>query len=164
MGRIGIWEKEEGLYRLVTEKLSALDLCEHELITARHPAELAMWPLELLVISPAAVGWAGADAVSCRMVLLPGSAGPLARAFEVKSAISYGPSPKDTLTISSMEGNQLCVAIQRELVTVSGGVVDRQELVLRVSPEVSPLPYLAAVGTLLLMDVPVEELTKFPFK
>lgn len=164
MGRIGIWEKEEGLYRMVTEKLSTLNLNEHELIAARHPAELAMWPLELLVVSPAAIGWAGADAVSCRMVLLPGSAGPLARAFEVKSAISYGTSPRDTLTISSMEGDQLCVAVQRELVTVSGGVVDRQELVLHVTPEFSPLPYLAAVGTLLLLDVPAEELKEFPVR
>jgi len=128
------------------------------LLPAGHPAELAPRPLELLVISPGAVGWAGAEAISCRMVLLPGSAGPLARAFQAESAVSYGNSAKDTITISSMEERQLCVAIQRELVTVSGGVVERQELVLTLPQEWSPLPYLASVGALLLLDVPAEEI------
>lgn len=158
MGRIGIWEKDEGVYRLVTGKLAALGLDGGEIIPAQHPAELAPRPLELLVVSPGAVGWAGAEAVNCRMVLLPGSAGPLARAFEAKSAVSYGTSPRDTITISSLEEERLCLAIQRELVTVGGGVVERQELVLPFSPELPPLPYLAAVGTLLLLGVPAEEL------
>ncbi len=158
MSRIGIWEKDEGVYRLVTGKLAALNLEGGEILSARHPAELAARPLELLVVSPGAIGWAGAEAVSCRMVLLPGSAGPLARAFEAKSAVSYGTSPRDTITISSVEEERLCLAIQRELVTVGGGVVERQELVLPFSPELPPLPYLAAVGTLLLLGVPAEEL------
>lgn len=158
MGRIGIWGKDERVYRLVTGKLAELELDGGEIIPARHPAELAPRPLELLVVSPGAIGWAGAEAVNCRMVLLPGSAGPLVRAFEAKSAVSYGTSPKDTITISSVEEEKLCLAIQRELVTVNGGVVERQELVLPFHPELPPLPYLAAVGTLLLLGVPAEVL------
>lgn len=157
MGRIGIWEKNEGIFRHVTRELAARGRSGDVLLSAQHPAELALWPLELLVISPRATGWAGAERVSCRMVLLPGSAGPLARVFEVRSAVSYGSSPKDTITVSSMESGRFCVAIQRELVTVRGGVVERQELVLPFVPELSPLPHLAAVGTLLLLGVPAEE-------
>jgi hypothetical protein len=156
--RIGIWENDEGICRRVAENLSALKRTADVLLPARHPAELAMWPLELLVVSPGATGWAGAEALSCRMVLVPGSAGPLVRSFQAGCAVSYGASPRDTITISSMEGTQLCVAIQRELVTVDGGVLERQELVLPCRPEWSPLPYLAAVGTQLLLGVPTEEI------
>ncbi len=158
MGRIGVWEKDEGIYRYVSGSLSALGRNADMLLPARHPAELASKPLELLVISPGAIGWAGAGILSCRMVLLPGSAGPLARSFQAESAVSYGTSPKDTITVSSIEDDQLCVAIQRELVTVKGGVVDRQELVLTLPREWSPLPYLASVGALLLLGVPAEEI------
>ena len=72
--------------------------------------------------------------------------------------MSYGTSARDTLTLSSLEGDQICVALQRDIVTVSGAVVERQELVLPFPPGRSPLPWLCAVGALLLMDVPPERL------
>lgn len=159
MGNIGIWEKGEGVGRYVERFLSAAGRETGRLLRAEHPAQLAGVPLELLVIAPGAVGWAGAEALSCRMVLLPGSAGPLAKAFQAVSAVSYGASPRDTITLSSLEGAQLCVAVQRELVTVDGGVVERQELVLSLPEGWPSLPYLAAVGTLLLLGVAPEELS-----
>lgn len=158
LGRIGIWEGDEGVFAWVTAKLKALGRDAGMLVSARHPAELARRPAELLVIAPGAVGWAGAGAVRARMVLLPGSAGPLLRTFEAESAVSYGTSPRDTITVSSVEGGQICIAIQRELVTVRGGVVDRQELVLALPQELEPLPFLAAAGTLLLLGVPAEQI------
>ncbi|MFR0003612.1 MAG: hypothetical protein ACLRVR_08475 [Flavonifractor plautii] len=103
-------------------------------------------------------GWAGAGAVPCGTVLLPGTAGPLARALNARQAVSYGTSPRDTLTFSSLEGDRLCLAVQRELVTLGGAVVEQQELVLPFSTGASPLPFLAAAGTLLLLGVPPEEL------
>ena len=48
--------------------------------------------------------------------------------------------------------------IQRELVTLGGAVVEQQELVLPFSTGASPLPFLAAAGTLLLLGVSPEEL------
>ena len=91
-------------------------------------------------------------------MLLPGTAGPLARALNASQAVSYGTSPRDTLTFSSLEGDRLCLAVQRELVTLGGAVVEQQELVLPFSTGASPLPFLAAAGTLLLLGVPPEEL------
>ena len=88
----------------------------------------------------------------------PGTAGPLARALNARQAVSYGTSPRDTLTFSSLEGDRLCLAVQRELVTLGGAVVEQQELVLPFSTGASPLPFLAAAGTLLLLGVPPEEL------
>lgn len=98
--------------------------------SGRHPAELAEGVLDLLVVSPGALGWAGAGAVDCRTVLLPGGAGPLARALRTGQAVSYGTSPRDTLTFSSLEGDRICLALQRELVTLQGTVVEQQEMVL----------------------------------
>ena len=51
----------------------------------------------------------------------------------------------------------MCIR-DRELVTVEGRVVERQELPLRLPDHMSPLPVLAAAGALLLLGVPPEEL------
>ena len=139
---MGIWERDEGIRTAVEAGLGELAA---EVRAGRHPAELAGARLELLTVSPAARGWAGAGAVPCGTVLLPGT-------------VSYGTSPRDTLTFSSLEGDRLCLAVQRELVTLGGAVVEQQELVLPFSTGASPLPFLAAAGTLLLLGVPPEEL------
>ena len=153
--RVGIWERDAGIRTAVEAGLGELAA---EVRAGRHPAELAGARLELLTVSPAARGWAGAGAVPCGTVLLPGTAGPLARALNARQAVSYGTSPRDTLTFSSLEGDRLCLAVQRELVTLGGAVVEQQELVLPFSTGASPLPFLAAAGTLLLLGVPPEEL------
>ncbi len=153
--RVGIWEQDEGVAAAVSAALAERGAAVR---TGRHPAELAPWPLELLAVAPGARGWAGAGAVRCRTVLLPGSAGPLARALLASQAVSYGTSPRDTLTFSSLEGDRLCLAVQRELVPLAGAVVEQQELVLPLPTGASPLPLLAAAGVLLLSGVPPEEL------
>ena len=73
--RVGIWERDEGIRTAVEAGLGELAA---EVRAGRHPAELAGARLELLTVSPAARGWAGAGAVPCGTVLLPGTAGPLA--------------------------------------------------------------------------------------
>jgi len=147
--QIGIWERDEGILEAVQDRLPVDTAC---LRPGRHPADLAGMELDLLVVSPGAVGWAGAGALDCRTVLLPGAAAPLARTLRTGQAVSYGTSPRDTLTFSSLEGDRLCVALQRELVTLEGAVVERQELVLPYPPESSPLHFLAVTGALLLLD------------
>ena len=154
--RVGIWERREGIFDTVHAALRSRSEFA-ELLRGNHPADFTDGKLDLLCISPSATGWAGANAVDCRMLLIPGDAGPLARGLCCSCAVSYGTSPKDTLTFSSLEGSQICVALQRELVTLGGEIVEQQELVLPFTPEKSPLPYLAAVGILLLLGVPTEE-------
>ena len=41
---------------------------------------------------------------------------------QAASAVSYGVSPRDSLTISSREGGTLWAALQREVVTITGRV------------------------------------------
>lgn len=155
MIRVGIWERREGIYERLEAGLAAAGVPRPVFLRGEHPADFAEGePLDLLVVSPGAVGWAGAGAVRCRTVLLNGAAGPLARGLHAESAVSYGSSAKDTITLSSLEGDQICVAVQRELVTVGGRTVERQELVFPFPAGSSPLPWLASVGALLLLDVP----------
>ena len=158
MYRVGVWERDEGLCSAIREALTQSGLERPFLLCGRHPAELAGESLDLLVVSPSATGWAGAASVTCRMVLLPGSAGPLARGMRVESAVSYGTGPKDTITLSSLEGDKICLAVQRELVTVEGGVVERQELVLPYpAGQETPERFMAQVGTLLLLGAGTPE-------
>lgn len=112
----------------------------------------------LVVVSPRAAAGGYPLPGRCRTVLLPGGmTGALPRAA---SAVSYGVSPRDSLTISSREGDILWAALQRELVTVDGRVVDRQEFPLRLAPGQEELTALAAAGALLLLGVSPEELSK----
>ena len=93
-----------------------------------------------------------------RTLLLPGDSPTQRWNLQAASAVSYGSGHRDTLTLSSREGPVLWAALQREVVTVQGHVVERQEFPLNCSPGQSPLVSLAVAGTLLLMGAPPESL------
>ena len=108
----------------------------------------------LVLLSPNWAPGPGAEPEAvppCAVLLLPSSAAPLASRFSARCAVSYGSGVRDSLTLSSLEGNRLVIAVQRELPAVTGGSVEQQELVLPVPRGVSPLPVLAAAGALLLL-------------
>ena len=144
-----IVEMGEGINQAVLRGLS----CWREVqgkCAAEHPA--------LLAISPRAaqrgIGLSGA----CRTLLLPGQTRQELENLQAASVVSYGTSSRDSLTLSSCRRKRLSVALQRELVTVEGQVVERQEFpVLRV-PQMEAMSNLAVVGTLLLLGVAPEEL------
>jgi hypothetical protein len=117
--------------------------------------------LSLLVIAPDApplgTGEKG-GLPGCRLLLLPGNRGDLVRRLPAACVMSYGTSPKDSLTVSAMAGGRLSVSLQRELVTLAGGSVERQELVLTARPAgVSREGVLALAGVLLLTGTAAEE-------
>lgn len=148
-----VLESGEGIERMILRGLSGQGGPRVRCASADHPA--------LVVVSPrAAAGGTGGIPLpkQCRTVLLPG--GMRGEPPQAASAVSYGASPKDSLTVSSREGDTLWVALQRELVTVDGRVVERQEFPLYLEPGQEELPALAAAGGLLLLGVPPEELSK----
>lgn len=118
-------------------------------VNGRHPA--------LLVVSPRAAERGLPLPERCRTVLLPGELGGVP--LRAASAVSYGVSPRDSLTVSSREDGGLWVALQRELVTVDGRIVERQEFPLALAPGEGELTALAAAGALLLLGVPPEKLS-----
>lgn len=148
--KVGIWTRSGQVFEMVERAVEKAGL-EAQLLKGAHPADFTLSPLDLLCITNSAAGWAGANAIGCKALLLPGSAGPLARGLSCTCAISFGTSPKDTLTISSLEGGQICLALQRELVTLDGAVVEEQEWVLPFPVGGDPMDYLAAAGVLLVL-------------
>lgn len=145
MWQIGVWEQNEGLAQLTWRMAGEYA----QVWQAEHPGLLAGEVYDLLVVSPRAVGWAGGAALCCGTVLLPGSAGPLAGSLRAKRAVSYGLNQKDTLTVSSLNGERISVALQRSLIRLDGSVVEEQEIVLPYAGELPEL-VLARVGVELL--------------
>jgi hypothetical protein len=60
--------------------------------------------------------------------------------------------PKNTLTLSSISEEGCVLALQRELVTASGSVLDRQEFVVAAGGDADDV--LAKSGALLLLGLP----------
>ena len=150
MWQIGVWERDEGL----AERVSRLaEGCPALVRACRHPALLAGLALDLLVVSPAATGWAGAGLLAA---LIPGGLSALTRALPADTVLSYGPSSRNTLTLSSLDGGRVSVAIQREFVALNGRAVERQELVVPSDGRPPDLLLAEAGAALLLGLLPAE--------
>ena len=141
-------EDGEGIEEAIRQALPDRGADRKTHISAKYPT--------LLVVSPRAAVRGLRMPRQCRTALLPGGMGGVSP--RAASAVSYGVSPRDSLTISSREGDTLWAALQRELVTVDGQVVDRQEFSLSLEPGEEELSALAAAGALLLLGVPPEKL------
>lgn len=144
-----VLEAGEGIEAAILRGLAPRGGLQGRCASEEHPA--------LLVVSPRAAARGLRMPRQCRTVLLPGGMGGVLP--QAASAVSYGSSPRDSLTISSREGSALWAALQRELVTVEGRVVERQEFPLALRPGEEELSALAAAGALLLLGVPPEELS-----
>ena len=111
-------------------------------------------PADLLVVFPEN---SVRSPLSCRTLLMPGGAGY--EALSVPQAVSYGPSPRDTLTFSSLGPGGLLLSLQREVTTLAGNRLERQELPV---PDMGGVSLtLAWAGALLLAGVGPEELAGF---
>ena len=143
-----VLEAGEGIETAIVRALSAWGGLKGRCASGNHPA--------LLVVSPRMAARGLHTPRQCRTALLPGGMGGVPP--RAASAVSYGVSPRDSLTISSREENILWAALQRELVTVDGQVVERQEFPLTLRPGEEELSTLAAAGALLLLGVPPERL------
>lgn len=154
MYTIGILESGPGLSSLLARCLPSYLLETVDLYPASQlPAGL---PLDLLVISPDLKD-KNVSPLDCRALLVPGRLSPLAGDIPADWAVSYGISPKDSLTFSSLGEEEICLALQREVVTLEGDCLERQELLLPRGGHTSPLHVLACAGVQLLLGVPPAE-------
>ena len=143
-------EADEGIEEAILRRLSARGGMGGRCVSGGHPA--------LLVVSPGAVRRGLELPGACRTVLLPGYAQSALRELRAASAVRYGTSPQDSLTLSGRERDRMWALLQREIVTVSGHVVERQEFSVALPPGGKELPTLAAAGALLLLGVSPGEL------
>lgn len=150
MERFQVIEAGEGIEGAILHGLSARGGGGQLKVSGEHPA--------LLVVSPEAARRKVTLPAACRTILLPGDAGELLQGLRAASAVSYGTSSRDSLTISSRDGEILWAALQRELVTVEGQVVERQEFPIALAAGREEQSALAVAGALLLLGVPPEAL------
>ena len=116
--------------------------------------EQRVWDLLALTRDAAAAPFSGQ--LSTRNLLLPGDSEPkLALRLHASQVVSYGFSPRDTLTLSSVTGTERLLCLQRSLLTLGGRVLEPQELPL--SPALSALSgedALLVAGVMCFQDLP----------
>lgn len=159
MYTIGILESGGGLSAFLAAHLPPVllegaDLCPAGSLS---PGEI----LDLLVVSP---DWKGEDraAPPCRAMLVPGRLSELAGGLSAAWAVSFGISPKDSLTLSSLGEDTILLALQREVITLTGERLDPQEFPLPRGGHTAACHVLACAGIQLLLGVPPEEVTLEP--
>ncbi len=72
-------------------------------------------------------------------------------------AITCGTSPRDTLSLSSLDDNSAMVSLQRCITTLDGYVVEPGDISVSLQHSRSPHQILAAVSVLLLAGIPWED-------
>ncbi|WP_295748929.1 hypothetical protein [uncultured Oscillibacter sp.] len=95
--------------------------------------------------------------IVCRLLLAPGDIQALPAQIQAETVISYGLSPRDSLTLSSLTEPVLCV--QRSLPRPDGTCVDPQEFPLPAIP--GPVQTLLPLLGLRLLQMPLTE-GRFP--
>lgn len=111
-----------------------------------------IWPL--LALTPGgcrALTEGGGGAVVCRLLLAPGNSLPAQ--VRAETVVTYGLSPRDSLTLSSLTEPVLCV--QRALPRLDGTAVDAQEFPLPPLP--GPPEALLPLLGLRLLQMPLSE-------
>lgn len=111
-------------------------------------AEERFW--RILTLTPDVFSQIRDRSLRCRCLLMPGEWERLPR-MEAEHIITYGLSPRDTLTLSSLETPVLC--IQRTLPGICGSEIEPQEIPL---PRFSvPAESLLALLGLRLLRIPL---------
>lgn len=90
--------------------------------------------------------------VKCRILLVPGNY-ELPSFVEAPCVVSYGMSTRDSITLSSIDENGVVLSLQRELPTVLGNVLVRQDIPARIQKGAIPEERLACGAALLLLGV-----------
>lgn len=113
-----------------------------------------IWPL--LALTPGgcrALAERRERGVVCRLLLAPGDLPALPAQLRAETVVSYGLSPRDSLTLSSLAEPVLCV--QRALPRPDGAVIDPQEFPLPPLP--GPAEALLPILGLRLLQMPLTE-------
>lgn len=121
---------------------------------ARNAAELAehLWPLLALTPEGCRATEGHPGPITCRLLLAPGDCPSVLARVRAETVISYGLSPRDSLTLSSLTEPVLCV--QRALPRPDGTIVDPQEFPLPPLP--APAEALLPILGLRLLQMPLE--------
>ncbi len=115
----------------------------------------------LIVVPPKCFDALPDKAADCRILLIPDTASDILRSFNADCVVSYGMNEKSSLTMSSVSDEEMVVSLQRELPTLDGEILERQELKMPRPAGMRVESILAVVGTLLITGIPPEKLPDF---
>lgn len=141
-GVIAVWDTDGAFFGFLQKALPQLPFCRAELAP---PGRVA-----LLVLAPEA--GPPVDLPPCRALLIPGHRANFAGQLEADWAVSYGLSPKNTLTLSAWNPTTASLTLQRELTTLPGVTLSPQDFVIK-HRTTTPLTLLGAAGTGLVWGV-----------
>jgi hypothetical protein len=102
--------------------------------------------------------------VACKILLLPGDRVTSGTEpgdtdfFDAECVVTYGMSPKNTITLSSISEESCVLALQRELITIGGDVLERQEI--KIKGGLRPNSLLAVYGTLLILGYRISDINR----
>lgn len=115
--------------------------------------ELGCCDADIVVVSPSCRFRTEFESqLRCGILLTPGGVPAFAKA---RCVVTYGMNPKDTLTLSSIGEDACVLALQRELVTADGGVLERQEFKIRTCGNVDES--LVRAGAILLLGLQLSD-------
>ena len=120
-------------------------LLPRDALAPRQVEALGQRRWDLLALTPEGAPVTGT--VVCRLLLAPGDWGPLG-GIQAERVVTYGLSPRDSLTLSSLTEPVLCV--QRHLPRPDGAVIEPQEFPLPSLPG-PPEELLPLLGLRLLL-------------
>ena len=112
---------------------------------------------DLVVVSPLP-GYRSNATLRCTFLLVPGTAADLGRLPQPDCVVSYGLSKRDSVTLSSIMDETLVLSLQRELPTLEGTLLERQDIPVPRLAGRRPDELLAAAAALLLLGLPAENL------
>lgn len=135
-GVVAVWDTGGEFFGLLRKALPQLPFCRAELAP---PGRVA-----LLVLAPEA--GPPIELPPCRALLIPGHRANFAGKLDADWAVSYGLSPKNTLTLSAWNPTTASLTLQRTLTTLPGTPLLPQDFVVHHSP-MSPLTLLGIAGT-----------------
>ncbi len=99
--------------------------------------------------------------ISCGILLLPGDVVVCdtdSDIFDADCIVTYGMSPKNTITLSSISEETCVLALQRELITTKGDVLERQEI--KIKGGLRPDCLLTVAGALLILGQKISDINQ----
>ncbi len=101
------------------------------------------------------------ERVECGIAVIPGSADSEGSAWlSAQSVVSYGMGQRDTITVSSIDDHMIMLTLQREIATLKGEMVDRQDFAVDRQPEISTEAHLIASAACIIAGIPTGELRR----
>ena len=113
---------------------------------------------EILILSPGYAEKTKPDSrpVKCRVLLTPGSAAD--EKIEAACAVGYGMSGCNSITLSSIKEDECILTLQRDILTLGGCVLERQDIAVRKDKATDPEELMAAAAALLILGIPPEKI------